>query len=96
LIYNRLSGAVSKAAIYDAVAVICDELSTKLANGEPVAIDNFGMLDTYLHHGHEVMNINSGENQFVDGFKSVSFIPNKTFSDLLERKRDRFMKEGKP
>lgn len=90
IIYKRLNGVVPKASVYDAIGVICDGLSDSLNNGESIVVNNFGVLDTYVYHGHDGVNIASGETQYVKPFISVKFIPHDNLLTLLNRKKSRF------
>lgn len=90
IICSRLNGVVSKSSIYDAINVICDELSDNLSNNESIVINNFGILDTYVHHGHDGMDISSGQVKYVEPFVNAKFIPHENLLTLLNRKKKKF------
>lgn len=90
IISKRLDGVIPKAIIYDAINVICDELSENLINRESVVISNFGILDTYTHHGHEGVNISSGEMNCIEPFINAKFIPHENLLTLLNRRKKKF------
>ncbi len=90
IIFERLDGVVPKASVYDAICVICEGLSDKLMDGEMIAVSNFGVLDTYKHHGHDGMDISSGEIKYVEPFVNVKFIPHDNLLILLDRKKKNF------
>jgi nucleoid DNA-binding protein len=90
IIHERLNGTITKAAIYDAMCVICDDMFEKLINGEMISVSNFGTLDTYTYHGHDGVDISTGEVRYVAPFISVKFVPHNNFRFLLNNKKDEF------
>ncbi|KKN67659.1 hypothetical protein LCGC14_0459180 [marine sediment metagenome] len=90
IICKRLDGVVPKALVHDAIGIICDSLSDRLSEGKSIPINNFGVLDTYTYHGHEGVNISSGEDQYVESFVSVKFIPHENLLILLGHKKSAF------
>lgn len=93
-ISKRLGSVISKASIYDAVLIICEELTSKLSDRESIFVPNFGTLDCYDHHGHIGVNVSSGQKQYFKSFINVKLTPHNGFLILLNNKRDKF-KKGK-
>ncbi|MDP2683500.1 MAG: HU family DNA-binding protein [bacterium] len=90
IITARLDGTISQAVIYDAIGIICDDLFDKLSNNESVSISNFGTLDPYTQHGHDGMDISSGEINYVKPVKSIKFIPHDNLAILLNQNKKKF------
>jgi nucleoid DNA-binding protein len=90
IINKRLDGVVPKASIYDAINIICDDISDRLQAGESIAVNNFGILDTYTYHGHDGMDISSGEVKYIEPFVNVKFIPHDNLVILLNHKKKNF------
>jgi nucleoid DNA-binding protein len=93
IIKDRMDGVVSKNSISDAISIICDIMTEKLIEGEAISINNFGTLDTYTHHGHDGLDISTGEIQYVEPFMRVKFIPHNNLMILFNRKKSEFKKE---
>ena len=89
-INNRLSKGIPTSVIKDAINVICDELSDIVMSGKTLSIDNFGTMCNYMVDGHAGFNVNSGELQYVEPFKQITFIPHYVFSELIKQKKDKF------
>ena len=92
-VYKRLNGAVPKMAINDAINVIFNTLTQKITKGDPVFVDNFGLLEQKTCAGHKIMNIGSGEDEYVEEYVTVVLIPHKTLTDFIDQKRNYFKKD---
>ena len=95
IIKDRMDGVVSKNSINDAISIICDIMTEKLIDGEAISINNFGTLDTYTYHGHDGLDISTGEIQYVEPFIHVRFIPHHNLMVLFNRKKLEFKKREK-
>ena len=92
LIKDRMDGLVSKNSINDAISVICDIMTEKLSEGEAISIPNLGLLDMHTYHGHDGLDISTGEIQYVNPFERVKFVPHHNLMVLLNRKKSEFKK----
>jgi len=92
-IYKHLGKTLSKNQIYDVVTVICDYLSEELIENRSVSIKNFGTLSPYMFHGHEGIDVSSGNMRYVEEFRSVKFRPHHVLWRLVKRKRKKILRK---
>ena len=90
LISERFGNTLSKAIIRDAIDVISDDLAEKLAEYGALSISNIGTLEIYEYHGHNSVDINSGELYFLQPHNNVRIIPHDNLIKILEFSKNRF------
>ena len=73
--------------MYDALQAICEDLENKIADGQSVSINNFGIFHKYEFGSRQTIDINSGKLRSTKSFINVRFVPNKVFSDLINKKK---------
>ena len=89
-VYRRFGGAVPKLVLYDALQAICEDLEDKLAHGQTISIQNFGTFHQYEYKARKTVDINSGQLRETKPFINVRFVPDRCFSDLIERRKQFF------
>lgn len=86
-VYKRFSGAIPKLVLYDALQAICEDLGGRIADGQSVSIHNFGTFHKYEYGSRKTVDIHSGELRETKPFINIRFVPDKAFSDLIDRKK---------
>ena len=90
LVFNRLNKTVPKRLIYDILNIIVDDMSDKLVGGESISIDNFGTFSTYLHSGHDAMNVVSNVVEYVPARRNIRLIAHATLDGLIQNRIKKF------
>ena len=89
-VYSRFNGAIPKLVLYDALQAICDDLGSRIAEGQSVSIHNFGTFHKYEFGSRKTVDISSGELRETKSFINVRFVPDKTLTDLIGQKKSFF------
>ena len=62
-------------------------LKGRIADGQSVSIHNFGTFHKYEYGSRKTVDIHSGELRETKPFINIRFVPDKAFSDLIDRKK---------
>jgi nucleoid DNA-binding protein len=76
--YIKVSKAIPKKIIQDAIFIICDYLADEMLEGKSISIDNFGTFSTSVETDY-----------FGNTRKSFDFSISTIVEDLMKRKQDR-------
>ena len=89
-VYQKFNGVISRLSLYDALQVICEDLTQRVINDQSVSIHNFGTFHKYKFDSRKTVNIHTGDLRNTRSFINIQFIPTKTFTDLINQKKTFF------